>query len=753
MFWEDGVAMDLGIAGLEDVVEVGRGGFATVYRAYQPAFRRTVAVKVLNAADVDDVAAERFRRECQAMGLLSEHPSIVTILDAGFLDSGQPFMVMPFMPAGSLGDRVRRDGPLPWAEASKVAVKLAGALHAAHDAGVIHRDVKPANVLVSEYGETKLADFGIARVSGASETQSGVVTASLAYAPPEIVEGKRPTVKSDIYSLGATVYDLVAGHAPFRVGGETSVAALLQKILNDDPPDLTGRGVPEPIGAVITEAMAKDPDRRFATAALFGRRMRLAQDELGIRPTELMIAKIEPQVPAAKTDAEPEAPTAAGTQIDDEPETVGVTAQGSMTVSVVPDDTDGLDSEATRDVPVVAESRSVGDSASVPTTDEGTERPWLKRPKLIAATAAVAAAIVVASIALSGGSGDEGESTASDSNDAAEPAATDDDATSGDVPSFDPARETVELGAMVNDSTIPPPARGNDTPFASANCQNLLGAEENLIFDCVGRLFAEDARAILCPEGLVDVPDEVGDLAGARFDGVTLRCTDFSGRDLAGTQFTNSDVSGSDFSNVTMQGGSIWNTVGVAIIVDGADFTGGDFSDSELYLVDFSEATLTDVFMSSTSYIGSTFVNVDLTATREATSTDPGLPFFGDSTDVRRANFSGLRMAGLPNSDARGTDFSNTTWDAAQAHNAQDSIFDGASLAGAQAPRIEFTNTSFRDVDFRGGDFSGANFDNADLTGALVEGADFTEARFLDATCPNGQPASGFGLCDDITGG
>ena len=162
--------MELDIEGLEDVVEVGRGGFATVYRAYQPAFRRTVAIKVLNAADVGELSAERFRRECQAMGLLSEHPSIVTILDAGFLDTGQPYMVMPFMPAGSFQDRVRSEGPLPWAEASRVAVKLAGALHAAHDAGVIHRDVKPANVLISEYGEAMLADFGIARVSGAGET-------------------------------------------------------------------------------------------------------------------------------------------------------------------------------------------------------------------------------------------------------------------------------------------------------------------------------------------------------------------------------------------------------------------------------------------------------------------------------------------------------------------------------------------------------------------------------------------------------
>ncbi|MFQ5557534.1 MAG: serine/threonine-protein kinase, partial [Acidimicrobiales bacterium] len=316
--------MDLSIAGLEDVVEIGRGGFATVYRAYQPAFRRTVAVKVLNAGDVDESAQERFRRECQAMGLLSEHPNIVTVLDAGFLDSGRAYMVMPFMPAGSLADKVRRDGPLPWAEASRVAVKLAGALHAAHDSGVIHRDVKPANVLVSEYGETKLADFGIARVSGGSETRSGVVTASLAYAPPEVIEGKRPTVRSDIYSLGATIYDLAAGHPPFQVAAETSVAAILNRILNEDPEDLVSRGVPAAFAEVIAMAMAKDPDHRFDTAAAFGRHVRLVQDELGIRPTELTILKVQTQASAARSAVDPEAATAAGTDTGRaQPETVG----------------------------------------------------------------------------------------------------------------------------------------------------------------------------------------------------------------------------------------------------------------------------------------------------------------------------------------------------------------------------------------------------------------------------------------------
>jgi non-specific serine/threonine protein kinase len=181
--------VNLGVAGLEDIVMVGRGGFATVYRAYQPAFRRTVAVKVLSVTTVDESTRERFRRECQAMGLLSEHPSIVTVLDAGFLEDERPYLVMAYMPGGSLADRLRSEGPMSWQEASRAAVRLAGALDTAHQAGVLHRDVKPANVLLSPYGEPQLADFGIARVAGGPETSAGTFTASLGYAPPEIVEG------------------------------------------------------------------------------------------------------------------------------------------------------------------------------------------------------------------------------------------------------------------------------------------------------------------------------------------------------------------------------------------------------------------------------------------------------------------------------------------------------------------------------------------------------------------------------------
>ncbi|MDJ0923451.1 MAG: BMP family ABC transporter substrate-binding protein [Acidimicrobiia bacterium] len=298
--------LDLGIPGLEDAMLLGRGGFAVVYRAYQPAFRRTVAVKVVSVTEVDELTRERFRRECQAMGLLSEHPSIVTVLEAGFLDDGRPFLVMAYMPEGSLQDRLRQ-GPLGWQEATRIAVKLAGALGTAHQAGVLHRDVKPANVLVSQYGEPQLADFGIARVAGGQETSSGVITASLSYAPPEIVDGQRPSVASDVYSLGATVHALMTGAAPFWKDREDSIAALLNRVMNHPPRDLREFGVPSNVAEVLELTMAKDPQDRPASAAQFGRLLRLAEDENGLRPTQMTVYKPadEPHPPTPPVEAPP----------------------------------------------------------------------------------------------------------------------------------------------------------------------------------------------------------------------------------------------------------------------------------------------------------------------------------------------------------------------------------------------------------------------------------------------------------------
>ena len=147
------------------------------------------------------------------MGRLSGHPNIVNILQVGVTESNRPYIVMPYHAAGSLAQRLRRVGRIAWPDALRIGVKLCGALETAHRAGTLHRDIKPANVLVNDYGEPQLSDFGIARIAGGYETATGFFTGTIAYTAPEVLAGNPPTTASDVYSLGATIYALIAGTA------------------------------------------------------------------------------------------------------------------------------------------------------------------------------------------------------------------------------------------------------------------------------------------------------------------------------------------------------------------------------------------------------------------------------------------------------------------------------------------------------------------------------------------------------------
>ncbi|MDJ0414309.1 protein kinase domain-containing protein [Rhodococcus opacus] len=267
---------ELRAAGFDDPHEIGHGGFGVVFHCRQPSLERTVAVKVLTSSlDPDNV--QRFWREQRAMGRLSGHPNIVEILQVGSTGDGSPYIVMPYHRRDSLDAQLRRNGPIAWPDALTLGVKMAGALETAHHLDVLHRDVKPANILFTDYGEPQLTDFGIAHMAGAFETSAGMVTGSPAFTAPEVLVGDSPTSASDVYSLGATLFCAITGHAPFeRHEGEQVVAQFL-RITTQPVPDLSSSEVPRDISGLIEQAMARTVGARPASAAEFGEQLRAAQ--------------------------------------------------------------------------------------------------------------------------------------------------------------------------------------------------------------------------------------------------------------------------------------------------------------------------------------------------------------------------------------------------------------------------------------------------------------------------------------------
>ncbi|MEV0298822.1 protein kinase [Nocardia sp. NPDC050710] len=293
------IADELEAMGLAGAVEIGRGGFGVVYRCLQSALERVVAVKVLSS-EIDSESRERFLREEQAMGRLSGHPNIVDILQVDVTATGLPFIVMPYCTRGSLERLVREQGPLTWTDSLRAGVKLAGAIESAHRARILHRDVKPANVLLSGYGEPQLTDFGIARIPGGFQTSSSLITGSPAFTAPEVLKGDEPTVRSDIYGLGATLFALLTGHAAYeRQAGEKVVAQFL-RITTQPLPDLREQDIPADVAAAIEQAMSPDPRERPETAFEFGEMLRAVQlehkqvpDEMALLDTTIVAEQVD----------------------------------------------------------------------------------------------------------------------------------------------------------------------------------------------------------------------------------------------------------------------------------------------------------------------------------------------------------------------------------------------------------------------------------------------------------------------------
>ncbi|MFC9551562.1 protein kinase [Rhodococcus sp. NPDC056960] len=282
------VASELSAAGFDDAQEIGRGGFGVVYRCTQAELDRTVAVKVLTV-ELDEENRARFFREQRAMGRLTGHPNIVGVLQVGATGSGRPYIVMQYHPQDSLDVRIRRGGPLPLENVLRLGVKIAGAVETAHRLGILHRDIKPGNILLTDYGEPALTDFGIAHISGGFQTATGAVTGSPAYTAPEVLEGDPPSPAADVYGLGATLFSALTAHAAFERRDSEQVVAQFLRITTQPVPDLREHGIPDDVADTIARAMSRTPGARPATAAAFGEELRRLQLDRGFPVDEMAL--------------------------------------------------------------------------------------------------------------------------------------------------------------------------------------------------------------------------------------------------------------------------------------------------------------------------------------------------------------------------------------------------------------------------------------------------------------------------------
>ncbi|HEX4979046.1 MAG TPA: Stk1 family PASTA domain-containing Ser/Thr kinase, partial [Acidimicrobiales bacterium] len=248
---------------------LARGGMAEVYLARDLMLDRPVALKVLfRELSVDRSFVERFRREAQAAANLS-HPNVVPVYDWGEED-GTYYIVMEYVEGRTLSQMIRREGPLLPERAADIAADVAGALAFAHASGVVHRDVKPGNVLVSKDGAVKVTDFGIARAANADQdlTQTGSVMGTATYFSPEQAEGRRVDARSDLYSLGVVLYEMLVGRPPFQ--GDNPMAIAYKHVREEPiPPRSANPDIPAQLETIVLQAMAKNPNDRYVTADEF----------------------------------------------------------------------------------------------------------------------------------------------------------------------------------------------------------------------------------------------------------------------------------------------------------------------------------------------------------------------------------------------------------------------------------------------------------------------------------------------------
>jgi serine/threonine protein kinase len=245
------------------ISQVGEGAMGVVYRALDPVLNRTVAIKVMSDAIArDDDLRGRFLREAQAAGSL-QHPNVITIYDCGEVD-GHLFIAMEFVEGEDLEEVLRRHVSLTIINKIDIVIDVLGGLSYAHKRGIVHRDIKPANIRIDEEGRARIMDFGIAHLSSSNMTRTGVMVGTPAYMAPEQIVGAPITAATDLFSVGAVLYELLTGVKPFHAD---TLQSVMYKIVSQPSPELPANsGVPPAMNEIVGKALSKDPANRYASA-------------------------------------------------------------------------------------------------------------------------------------------------------------------------------------------------------------------------------------------------------------------------------------------------------------------------------------------------------------------------------------------------------------------------------------------------------------------------------------------------------
>lgn len=382
------------IPGYDVLDRIGAGGFSVVYRARQRSMSRDVAVKVLNTGFASDAERRTFERECHALGRLSHHPNIVTVFNDAFTTDGRPCIVMELYHT-TFRQLLDERSPLPIADVLAVGVRMCGALQTAHDAGVLHRDLKPHNIFVSAYGDAALGDFGISTIDD-ERSHTGASGLSVAYAAPEVLEEGHASASADVYALGATLYQLASGASPFA---SPDLKSTVRRILTEEPAPIGRDDAPGGFDRALRQALAKRPDRRPASAVEFAEMLREVQARAGFERTPIprWSAPASAAAPAPVVDDRPPPPISA-------PETpaaraVEVPVPGPGAADGGRDGTDDVSGVT------IARPRSVVE----PVEDEPPAGSFGLRRWLAPVAALAAIGVVVVGISLAGGNDDGGQ--------------------------------------------------------------------------------------------------------------------------------------------------------------------------------------------------------------------------------------------------------------------------------------------------------------------------------------------------------